>query len=673
MTASEPCKSTAVRPAPVALPYRRDLDGMRAIAVIAVILYHTWPRIVTGGFAGVDVFFVISGFLITGIILTGLKRGSFSFTEFYSRRIRRIFPSLIVVLLFCLAFGWFTLVTTEWKSLVKSTLAGAVFTANLLRPEKAGYFDSTTHSQPLRHLWSLGVEEQFYIIWPLLMVGAWKLSKRWKWPSTLLIVFLAIAGVSFLFNLAMWPSHPNVAFFSPMTRMWELLAGAALTQLSGLSTHRIRREFMSVAGMALICWAMIRLKGTTPTPGPWTLLPVLGTALVIAAGSEAWLNRRVLSFRPLVGVGLISYPLYLWHWVLLVFFQLIMGTNRPLTSSTSVFANVALLTLVLTASWATYRFVELPMRFSATLSSKLRVRVLAANMALVAILAAISLRYISPRLGSPALTACLKVKTEYRYLGGWKDTPLKTYEVASGSGHSALLIGDSHMEHYYARAEFAIRRDPRLLHAVFSTFGACPPLPEINQREPGYRCPEFYRYWQALARESRFSTIALSADWLHYTPEATIWEFSVHGRAASPTDLDEAWGRLGSDLRALVRSGRRVVIISSSPSSHSFDPALGIPRIPAQGFEDQFHGIARRIMEERLEPAVRRLTQAASYSGAEIISPLDYLCDRKECPALDTDATPIYMDWSHIRPSKVIKFATFIDDVLTPPMATANR
>ena len=285
------------RPGTPEIPYRADVDGLRAIAVLAVIAFHANPSFMPGGFAGVDIFFVISGFLIASLILGGLKGGSFSFLEFYARRIRRLFPALIVVLLATWVLGWFILPPTEYAELGRHTLAGAGFAANILNYAEVGYFDLPATAKPLLHLWSLGVEEQFYIVFPALLLLLWRYRAMSSW--------LALIGLaSFALNIALVRGHLSFTFYLPLTRFWEFIAGALLAcahlygRTFALPMHSASalplRDVSAAIGMLLIL-AGISFAREDAFPGWWALLPVLGTFLIIGAGSQAWLNRVVLA------------------------------------------------------------------------------------------------------------------------------------------------------------------------------------------------------------------------------------------------------------------------------------------------------------------------------------------------------------------------------------------
>jgi len=211
--------------------YRADIDGLRAIAVLSVVGYHAFPNWIKGGFVGVDIFFVISGYLISGIIIGNLENGTFSFAEFYARRVKRIFPALILVMAACYSFGWMTLLPDEFKQLGKHIAAGAGFVSNLFFWQEAGYFDHAAQTKPLLHLWSLGVEEQFYIIWPLLLFLAWK--RKFNFLS----LAISIATISFAFSVKISYGDINQAFYSPVSRFWELMTGGILAYMN---LHKIQ-------------------------------------------------------------------------------------------------------------------------------------------------------------------------------------------------------------------------------------------------------------------------------------------------------------------------------------------------------------------------------------------------------------------------------------------------
>lgn len=312
--------------------------------------FHAFPNVIGGGFIGVDIFFVISGFLITTIILENLQSGSFSFIEFYSRRIRRIFPALFLALLTCYAFGWFTLYASEYKQLGEHIAAGAGFLQNLVLWSESGYFDNSSDTKPLLHLWSLAIEEQFYIFWPLVLWAAFK--KKFN----VLKVVLLILIISFATNILTIGSNPIAAFYSPISRFWELLIGAVWAYLS-VTKESIANKFsikysnvLSVTGLFLMALAIFVLNKKSAFPGWWALLPTLGAVLLIAAGKDGWANKNIFSNKLMIWFGLISYPLYLWHWPLLSFGQIITAGKL------SAFYKIILIIISIALAYLTYRY-----------------------------------------------------------------------------------------------------------------------------------------------------------------------------------------------------------------------------------------------------------------------------------------------------------------------------
>ena len=330
--------------------YRKDIDGLRALAVILVILFHAFPEALPGGFIGVDIFFVISGFLITSILLGSLDQNKFSFLDFYSRRIRRIFPALSLILFFSIFLGWFVLFADEYRLLGRHILASAGFFQNLNLLSESGYFDEAADTKPLLHLWSLGIEEQFYLIWPLILWFGHKL----KINQILLIGIIGFG--SFGFNLMNAYSDQAFAFFSPLTRFWELSLGAALSYWTIKANPFRRYKNISVIGFCLIIVGILIITSKSAFPGWLALLPTLGALLLIAAGEQGLINRSLLSNRAMVSLGLISYPLYLWHWVLLSFLRITEGGEVDLA------LRFIAIILAILLSIFTYNFVERPIQ-----------------------------------------------------------------------------------------------------------------------------------------------------------------------------------------------------------------------------------------------------------------------------------------------------------------------
>lgn len=337
--------------------YRSDIDGLRAVAVLSVIAFHAWPNALPGGFVGVDIFFVISGFLISLILFKSLEEGRFSFSDFYSHRVRRIFPALLALLVVLLSVGWVILLSDEYRYLGKHSTAGALFVANFIFWREAGYFDVQSELKPLLHLWSLGIEEQYYLLWPVVAGFVWK--RR----SFLLLLTLGMVLLSFSIGAWLLRAHATAAFYLPFGRAWELLVGALLAwgQHTGgvdrlLHRRYTRASVVSLLGAILVLAAVALLDRSKSFPGWAAAIPVIGALCLISAGPSAWLNRKFLSARPLVAIGIISYPLYLWHWPLLSLARIL--DERALSP---VVAAAAIVVAALLAT-VTYVTVEKPIR-----------------------------------------------------------------------------------------------------------------------------------------------------------------------------------------------------------------------------------------------------------------------------------------------------------------------
>jgi len=338
--------------------YRPDIDGLRALAVIAVVVFHAFPEYLPGGFVGVDVFFVISGYLITGNILGAMQSNNFNVFDFYRRRVRRIFPALFAVLLAVIVFGWFSLFPDEYGRLGKHTAYGAGFAANFSLLQESGYFDTSSVTKPLLHLWSLGVEEQYYLVWPLIIMVALRAGL-----STALVGGGLLIG-SFVYSIYVLSVDAPAAFYLPQARFWELMTGSLLAiHLYNKKNLWVGRraeklaDLLSVMGLLLVLMGYELIKEGTQFPGYFALLPTVGSALLIYSGRESYVNRTLLTLRPMVWVGVISFPLYLWHWPLLSYAHILTG------ASLSKGISFALVLISFLLAWGTHHLIEKPLRF----------------------------------------------------------------------------------------------------------------------------------------------------------------------------------------------------------------------------------------------------------------------------------------------------------------------
>ena len=340
---------------PYSSSYRSEIDGLRAFAVLSVVAFHAFPSWLKGGFIGVDVFFVISGFLITSHIFERLEKEEFSFTDFFGRRIRRIFPALILVMACSFTFGWFVLYADEFKQLGKHLASSSVFITNFILVEESGYFDNLAETKPMLHLWSLAVEEQFYILWPLILWMAWKRS------FNLLLITISIAVISFFVNIAFVSSFPTQTFFYPFGRFWELLVGSILAWffLYRNSFFAISERLSNVTsffGLAFLFVGVFFVSEEFDFPSYNAVIPIVGAVLVIFAGSKGFVSKLLLMNPLATWFGLISYPLYLWHWPIFSFMEILEGgTPHHYLRIAAIFVSIFL-------AWLTFKLVEIPIR-----------------------------------------------------------------------------------------------------------------------------------------------------------------------------------------------------------------------------------------------------------------------------------------------------------------------
>jgi peptidoglycan/LPS O-acetylase OafA/YrhL len=673
-------------------PYRPDIDGLRAIAVIAVLLFHAFPAFLSGGFTGVDIFFVISGSLISAVIFNGLKDGTFNFRNFYARRIRRIFPALLLVLLASLAIGWLTLLSDEFLQLGKHTLAASGFVSNIILWKEAGYFDTTAELKPLLHLWSLGVEEQFYIFWPVLLYFAWKAR-----ASFIVVIFLLFA-LSMGLNLAQIKGNPVQTFYLPGPRFWELLLGSMLLMpvisRSNDSTHlskisRIASNFFpsslyvvsaetcqnakAVVGFLLIGGAFFLLDKSHDYPGWRAIIPTAAAALIISAGPDAWINRKILSSKFLVLIGLISFPLYLWHWPILAFVRIIEG-SVPSTAIRLMGLSTSFL-----LAWITYKFIERPVRKPAS-----PVVMTSALVGLMFVVAASALLIVEgkilPRSRTFGLEKIIKAAGEWGYPGP-DLKPLEFHEQQffsrfNGNQPLTLYLGDSNIEQYGPRIARLIADDPEHTgSAIFAARGGCVPIPYVRKKGRD-DCIKMLDASIAYAKSDRVKTIVIAAYWYAYLGKPSTDPVSERFYYDDGTFS----GTLGADTEAttralvslerllaeLVATKKKVILVLNIPTGPEIDPKEMVRRtLFPIGFSINKNGLstsAFTLFNDRfLRPQMKLL---AARQGVRVIDPMDFLCERGVCPSLESDGEPIYKDDAHLRPTYVRRNVKFLDETI---------
>ena len=332
------------------MKYRAEIDGLRALAVVPVILFHAGFELFSGGFVGVDVFFVISGYLITTILIEDLENKRFSIVNFYERRARRILPALFFVMLVCIPFAWMWMLPSQMKDFSESLVAVSLFASNILFWRESGYFDAAAEEKPLLHTWSLAVEEQYYVLFPIFLILAWRFGKnRVFW------MIVVMAAISLLLSEWGWRKQPTANFYLAPARAWELFAGsiaAFIVQKQGVQ----KKNLLATFGLAAIVFSIFFYDETTPFPSVYALVPVLGVVLLVLYADKETHAAKLLSTRGFVGIGLISYSAYLWHQPLFAFARVV-NISEP---SHSLMALLAVSSVVI--AYFSWRFIEAPFR-----------------------------------------------------------------------------------------------------------------------------------------------------------------------------------------------------------------------------------------------------------------------------------------------------------------------
>lgn len=660
--------------------YRPDIDGMRALAILSVVIFHAFPSTLKGGFIGVDIFFVISGYLISGIILKGLDEKNFSFGSFYAHRIKRIFPALVIVLVCVSVAGWFLLLPDELRELGKHIAASVMYLQNYALAGEAGYFDTASDLKPLTHMWSLAIEEQFYLVFPLVLVCAWRFGLN------LLTIIILAALVSFALNIQGVKANPSTAYYLPQIRFWELLTGSALAYIDlykktyvldvfaklafcpvffsrppiAARKNELLGEMFSAAGITLIAVSLFLIEKGYSFPGWWGIGPVFGAFLIIFGGPETWINRVLLSSRPMVFVGLISYPLYLWHWPLLSFAQIVSDGGASVITRTIILVASVIL------AWLTFRFIERPIRKGR--NGRLKVLILVSLSLILG--AAGYYTYLNQGFSArlEAFSKISKAAGEWDYPGRLVPTKFDSisYNMQQSSNTmTTMYVGDSNIEQYYPRIEHLIKSSPNSMNsAIFKTGGGCLPVIGLQYDDMHTHCRAMMQDVVALVKgKPEINRIVIGAQWNGYLTTGFGLVDPIHPGDAA---YDRALSSLSGFIREMVSNGKLVYLVANIPVGKEIDPKYVAQR-DISAFPDVFKlragGIDKTELERKFGKIRIDLKKVGFEAGAIVIDPVDYLCTDR-CESLDDQGNPIYKDVSHLRPSFVRDRVDFLDKTI---------
>ncbi|MBZ9854070.1 acyltransferase [Mesorhizobium sp. CA13] len=660
------------------LAYRADIDGLRALAIVPVVLYHTGIPGFGGGFVGVDVFFVISGFLMASLISREITCGDFSLLRFYERRIRRIFPALFAILAASSIAAWFLLMPAELEYFARSLKAAALFTSNIEFEKESGYFDVGAQMKPLMHTWSLAVEEQFYILFPLLLVAINRFARR---HTVSILVGLLI--VSFVASAWTVFRSPVAAFYLLEFRAWELLVGALLAfGAIPTPTRPTMRAGLAAGGILLIALAVFGFNDHTLFPGPAALLPCLGAALVIHARDEQGPVSHILRSKPVVFIGLISYSLYLWHWPVIVFSRAMADREfSVLHGSLIVLTSLAIAVF----SW---RFIERPFRGSNAWVGRRSLFAGAALMVAVAVgfgTDVIRDKGVPSRVPVDVRKVYAATYDESRFsvppcFADFDATGPTPADIRAGklcplgiehSNNPAFLVwGDSHAGAMAPAIDAAATRTG--VAGLFAGHASCPPLPgvQLTRRSHTEQCGDFNGAVRDLIASRHIPLVFLLAYWPKYVHDSELPNQGVYFDPSVPPPLEDKSASVVETLDRLMgelaQQGTKVVLVMDVPEmGHYMPEAVARAMIAGRSTDvaPPWDYVAKR---QALSRAI--LTRLAAKYGAAVVDPLPAFCSIGHCDAVQ-NGLPIYKDADHITATMARSLAS----LYVPLLSTARR
>ena len=653
------------------MTYRPEIDGLRAIAVTAVILCHTGAPGFAGGYVGVDVFFVISGYLIAGLIFPEIEQGRFSVRNFYERRARRILPALFAVIACTAPFIYWLFSNGDVLDYSRSLIATILFVSNLFFWQDTGYFAAVAETKPLLHTWSLGIEEQFYILFPLLLLCLHRFLPR-RLPQVLLVLLLA----SLVTSTWLAGRNPSAAFYLPHSRAWELLAGAVLAVVAW---PRIRQpvvaNVLATAGLALILGSICLYDEQTRFPGAAALPPCLGAVLFIwAAAQGRTAAGSLLSTRPFIGIGLVSYSLYLWHWPLLVFSRYYLG--RPLHGWETV-AAIMLCGLLAFASW---KFIEQPFRKrSRAVTGR---QILSGSLLAACMLAGISTagQLSNGMAFRPAQAAFSDLphdqsETCFRQadpLARLRSDSLCRLGAKGDSRADFILWGDSHADALFPAFDTAATQSGK--SGLFAAAPACLPIlgvdrmvPVRGHNEARSRCREFNDAVLAHIRRTGIRNVYLAARWNvaigrpAYEISQGIGEYyiadSLTTELSPAEDLRVLNRALDGTLMRLKKAGVNVWIVLQVPDVGVDVPQYLVGRSRGRDITDVRVDIDENMA--RHQRMKQTIEQIARRHDVAVLDPAEFLCEASSC-LVAKDGTNLYLDDNHLSPNSRQLMAGFL-------------
>lgn len=646
--------------------YRPEIDGLRAVAIISVVLFHAGIFGFRGGFVGVDIFFVISGYLITSILLRDLEAGTFSLVAFWERRMRRILPILFVVMITVLGAGYyFLLFQDELLDLGQSAFAQSVFLSNVFFLRGHGYFEASADTFPLLHTWSLSVEEQFYVLFPIVLLAVFSFWRRWMFPimSVLALVSLGVSmylvdilpgnNFSIPFLPDFWKGTTNLTagFYLLHSRAWELLLGSVVAISAVSIQSHWRAEAVSLCGLGAILYSVINFTSDTPFPGVMALIPTLGSAAIIVGTTSMRTSvYKLLSWRGSVWVGAISYSLYLWHWPILVFSDVLLK-ERTLPQT------LGLIVLAVVVSWITYQFVETPFRKKVVWGRRNVIASGLASLTLVALLG-LSLRYVDiqsriPAYATDLVSESFKKNQKFRECHDVHERGECLLGVADGNTQpSFVLWGDSHAAPLLERVDTLLRENH--MAGMYFSYPGCSHIVGVSSSPKVEACEKMKEAAWAYIEEHDIKTILLASGWSIYTrlgPEESRVNLIVDEDSKEVT-VAESKRVFREHLTAMIETmheaGRQVFVLKQVPFQEHLDVRKAFYMSLHDHHTSSFSPQSFQAHEEYNHFSDAFFDMLEERGLITTLNPADLLCTREAgCVAVIRDRI-IYEDKGHI-------------------------
>ena len=640
------------------MKYRAEIDGLRALAVVPVILFHAGFQLFRGGFVGVDVFFVISGYLITTILIEQIENKQFSIVTFYERRARRILPALFFVMLVCIPFAWMWMLPSQMKDFSRSLVAVSLFASNMFFWRESGYFEAAVEEKPLLHTWSLAVEEQYYVLFPIFLFLAWRFGK--KRVFWMIVIF---AAMSLTLSEWGWRNKPTANFYLAPTRAWELLAGSIAAFI--LQRRKVKaNNALSLLGLAAIAFAIFAYNEKTPFPSVYTLVPVIGVVLLVLFSDKETYAGKLLSIKFLVSIGLISYSAYLWHQPLFAFARLYTFNQVNLSVSLLLIFTTFLL------AYLSWKFVESPFRKGIKFGRK---KIFLLSLSGVASFTLIGVfghfkKGFDERWGAEGI-AISNAVNDWEYPGTLEKIGVEgLYVFDSTKPIDVLFFGDSHAEQFAPLSKNILASTNQ--NVGFLTDPGCPPIPNLLEDLHPQCTNLFDRLDYVLATNKGIKTVVISGCFNCYfieqsrtLPGGSKHEYDYYYKKEN-TRLYFRKGEGHKEALLSLRqfaanlsSNMKVIVIADNPQASSFDPNVMMAYI-ARGDSNFFFQKYSDFSADTFTPTMELVNLNDKLMNLfelniSVVDSLRVVCVDGKCEPLDHNGNPKYSDTNHMRPNFV--------------------